>query len=235
MSTDYAVRLGGFLPTPQELEEFAAKSSSSQILNAFDRMRTWFNLLHDLRGGQETSVLIAAAHSKLIEIWILVPLGLLHSSYTALRTVVDICTSYTFYCSHPVEWLAVCEDRAGWESRGNIIDWHMEFTPTCRKMQKAFGLKERLNRDYQELSSYVHGVPVAGLPTLRGIERTAISDQDLEKFTQIAIRADYNLNLLFLSVFHQNVAALSARDFRTIIKSIERKKLAAAGIVLPGA
>ena len=198
-------------------------------------MATWFRLIHDLRSDQETSVLIAAAHSKLIEIWILVPLGLLHSSYTALRTVVDVCTSYTFYCSHPVEWLAVCEDRTGWESRANIIDWHMRFTPTCREMHKAFGLADRLNQDYQELSSYVHGVPVAGLPTLKGIERTSISDQDLDKFSQIAKRTDHDLSLLFLSLFHQELASLSTKGFRVITKGMDRKKLAAAGIVLPRA
>ena len=235
MSTDYAAKLRGFLPTSQELEEFAAKSSAVRILKAFDRMATWYRLIHDLRSDQETSVLIAAAHSKLIEIWILVPLGLLHSSYTALRTIVDVCTSYTFYCSHPVEWLAVCEDRTGWESRANIIDWHMRFTPTCREMHKAFGLADRLNQDYQELSSYVHGVPVAGLPTLKGIEGTSISDRDLDKFSQIAKRTDYDLSLLFLSLFHQELASLSTKDFRVITNGMDRKKLAAAGIVLPRA
>ena len=233
MNTGYATRLGGFLPTQQELKEFAAKSSTVQILQAFDRMTTWFRLIHDLRSHQETSVLISAAHSKVIEIWILVPLGLLHSSYTALRTVVDICTSYTFYYSHPVEWLAVCDNRAGWESRANIVDWHIRYTPTYREIHRAFGLADLLNRDYQELSSYVHGVPVAGLPTLKGIERTSISDQDLKNFTRIANRTDYNLSLFFLSVFHQDLTSLSPADFRVITKGMNRKKLAETGVVLP--
>ena len=162
MSTDYAERLGQFLPTPVELEEFATRPSTARILTAFSRITTWFRLVQDLRGDQETSVLISAAHSKVIEIWILVPLGLLHSSYAALRTVVDICASYTFYSSHPVEWSAICEERTGWESRAQIVDWHVRYTPNCREMNRVFGWVERLAEDYQELSSYVHGVPVAG-------------------------------------------------------------------------
>ncbi len=233
MSTDYTARLGNFLPTQQELEEFTANSVIAGLLNVFDRMTTWFRLVHDLRSDDETSVLIAAAHSKIIEIWILIPLGLLHSAYTALRAIVDICTSYTFYCSHQIEWLTVCEDRAGWESRANIIEWHMRYTPAFREINRAIGLADALNQDYQRLSSYVHGIPVAGLPTLRGIERTSISDPDLDKFLQTAGKVDYDLNLLFLSVFHQDSASLSSKDFRTITRGIDRKKLTGVGIVLP--
>ena len=235
MSTDYAQRLEHFLPTPEDLEEFSARPSTARLLRAFDRITTWFRLFQALRADQETSVLISAAHSKVIEIWILLPLGLLHSSYAALRTVVDICASYTFYNSHPVEWLAVCEDRAGWESRAQIVDWHLRYTPNCRQMNKAFGWAERLTEDYQELSSYVHGIPVAGLPTLEGIDHTRISDQDLDRFSQIAEKTDRDLNLFFLSVFHQDLTSLSATDFRKITKGIDRRKLAKAGIVLPRA
>ena len=233
MSRKYASRLGDFLPAQQDLETFAGKPQGEDLLNAFSRIIMWFRLLNDIRGQEETFALVAAAHSKVIEIWILVPLGLLHSSYAALRTVVDICTNYTFYCSHPVEWTAVCENRAGWESRANIVDWHVHFTPTCREVNKVFGLAEALNRDYQELSAYVHGIPVTGLPTLPAIQRLHTSDRDLEKFTQLAQKTDSDLNLLFLSVFHQDLASLSARDHRVITRGLDRKKLAAAGIALP--
>ena len=235
MNSEYASRLGGFLPTQQDLAIFSEKPQVDGLLKAFSRMTTWFRLLHDVRGQEETTALIAAAHSKVIEIWILVPLGLLHSSYAALRTVVDICTSYTFYCSHPVEWTAVCEDRASWESRANMVDWHVHFTPTFREVNKIFGIAEALNRDYQELSGYVHGVPVSGLPTLRGIERTDISDGELEKFTQLAQKTDADLSLFFLAVFHQVLASLSTTDYRLITSGINRRQLAAAGIVLPRA
>ena len=163
------------------------------------------------------------------------PLGLLHSSYAALRTVVDICASYTFYSSHPVEWVAVCEDRASWESRAHIINWHISYTPNCREMNKVFGWAEQLAEDYQELSSYVHGVPVAGLPTLQGIDRTQISEQDLERFSEVAEKTDRDLNLFLLSVFHQDLTSVSTTDFRRITKGIDRSRLAKAGIVLPRA
>lgn len=233
MNRDYAGKIVSFLPSRQELEEFAAGSSTGQFLNAFKRMTTWFRLIYDLREDQETSVLIAAAHSKVIEIWVLIPMGLLHSSYSALRTVVDICTSYTFYCSHPIEWMAVCDDRAGWEGRADIVDWHMRYTPACKAMKESFGLSESLNRDYRELSSYVHGIPVAGLPTLKGIQRTVVADVDLQNFIGICERVDYNLNLLFLGVFADYVSSLSAADLKVITGGIDRQKLAGAGIFVP--
>ena len=233
MNTDYAQRLEQFLPKAQELEVFAASASTIRILRAFARMRTWFRLLANLRGDQDTSVLLSAAHSKVIEIWILIPLGLIHSSYAALRTIADICTSYSFYVSHPVEWFAVCEGRVGWKGRASTIKWHIQHTPTCREMNDNFGWSERLNEDYRKLSSYVHGVPVAGLPTLRGIKRTIIPEVDLSKFIKIAERLDCDLSLFFMCVFHKDLVTLSTEDFRTITGGIDYSKLAASGIVLP--
>lgn len=202
-------------------------------MGSFGRITTWFNLLYRLRMQEETSVLISAAHSKIIEIWILVPLGLLHSAYSALRTAVDISTSYTFYSSHPAEWLAVSEDRADWESRSNIVGWHIRFTPSCREINRGFRLSERLDEDYRQLSSFVHGIPLWGLPTLKGIERNAIQDAELKKLIGIAQDVDSNLNLLFLSVFHKDLSTASRRDLHMVTRGIDRRKLADAGIILP--
>ena len=233
MIANYASRLSDFLPTQQDLNDVAISPSTSRLLNAFPRLVMWFRLLNDLRRDDETSVLIASAHSKIIEIWILIPLGLLHSSYTALRTVVDICTSYTFYYSHPIEWSAVCEGRASWERRARIIDWHLNYTRSFREINSIFGLVEALSKDYHTLSSYVHGIPVTGLPTLRGIDRTCVSDSNLDTFIDVAETVDYNLSLLLLSTSHQDMASLSQKDFRTIMRDVSRVKLAKAGISLP--
>ena len=233
MSSDYASRLAEFLPTQEELEFFVGQSGANRLLNAFARITTWFRALNDVLDEHQTSVLLSAAHSKVIETWILVPLGLLHTSYTALRTVVDISTSYTFYCSHPAEWLAVCEGRSGWEARANIVDWHVHYTPYFREVNRVFGLGQGLNDDYQKLSSYVHGIPVAGLPTLKGIQRTRVSDEDLGEFITLAEVVDKNLSLLFLGVFHPHLVAVSTRDFRVITDGIDRRKLAETGIILP--
>ena len=233
MTTDYASKLGEFLPTQQELEFFVDQSAVDRLLNAFARMTTWFRALSYILDEHQTSVLLSAAHSKVIETWILMPLGLLHTSYTALRTVVDISTSYTFYYSHPVEWVAVCEGRSSWEARANIVDWHIHYTPYFREINRLFGLGQRLDDDYRQLSSYVHGVPVSGLPTLKGIQRTPVSEQDLGEFITLAEGVDENLNMLFLSVFHSHLVAVSTRDFRVITNGIQRNKLAETGIILP--
>ena len=235
MRSVYETRLADFLPTPEDLNDFAAGSAVAEALGAFDRTITWLKLIYDLRRDEETSILLAAAHSKLIEIWILLPLGLAHSSYTALRTFVDVCTSYTFYCSNAAEWSAVCEDRANWESRADVVKWHIRFTPNFREVNKALGLSQKLENDYRELSSYVHGIPVGGLPKLRGIERVHLSDQDMNQFVRIAKATDYDINLLFLSVFHQDLALLSAEDYGTITSGIDLEKLGRAGIVIPRA
>ncbi len=233
MNNEYAARLNSFLPSEEQLVAFTKVPQCESLLHAFDRMTTWFRLLYDVRGSEQTAVLIAAAHSKVIEIWILIPLGLMHSAYTALRTFVDICTSYTFYSSHPIEWEAVCEDRANWEGRADIIEWNIKFAPKCREMNRAFGLSEILNLNYQHLSAFVHGIPVSGLPALKSIDKVNVLDEDLDKFTRLANETSESLNLLFLSVFHEELTSLSTTDYRTITRGLDRRKLGDVGIHLP--
>lgn len=235
MSNSYETRLADFLPAPEDLNEFVSGSPAADILASFDRTTTWLNLIYELRSEEETSVLLSAAHSKLIEIWILLPLGLIHSSYTSLRTFVDVCTSYTFYSSHPMEWSAVCEDRTGWESRADVIKWHIRYTPQFREVNKSFGLSAKLEDGYRELSSFVHGIPVGGLPKLRRIEQASLSDQDLDQFVRIARTTDRDISFLFLSVFHQDLALLSRDDYRAITRGIDLNRLGKAGIVIPKA
>ena len=211
MNSSYASRVGSFLPARSDLKDFELRPSAGRLLMAFDRLIVWFHLLHGLDDDDEVSVLLTSAHSKIIEIWILMPLGLLHSSYTALRTVVDICTSYTFYRSHPIEWRAVCESRALWEGRGRIIEWHAKYARSFKEVNRSFGLAEAINSDYQKLSDYVHAIPVTGLPTLKGIERTCVADKDLDAFVGMAERVDCNLSLLFLSIAHRHVTSLSQK------------------------
>ena len=206
MISDYLRRLQSFLPSPEDLAEYATNPSIEPLLTSFTRLTTWFYLLHRLKSNEETMVLISAAHSKIIEIWILTALGLLHSSYSSLRTAVDIAVSYTFYHSHPIEWSAVCQGLSDWESRASIVSWHVKYTPTCKEMNAQFGLVKALEDDYRELSSYVHGIPLAGLPTLKGIERAPISESELEKLVGMAQTVDKNLNFLFLSVFSASLA-----------------------------
>ena len=233
MSSEYATQLDSFILKSQELQDFSNSELAQRLLVAFNRIIIWLRTLHDLRGDEKPSVLLASAHSKLIEIWVLVPFGLLHSAFTSLRTVMDICTSYTFYCSHPIEWEAICDGIAPWEGRAVIVDWHVHYTPCFREINTKFGLSDILNREYKVLSSYVHCIPLTGLPTMTSLKRTPASDKLLENFITIAETVDYDLNLLMLSVFHQIVPQLSTTDFKTIIKGISRKKLAAAGIILP--
>lgn len=233
MMARYASRVAGFLPKPVELDTFAKTPSSARLLEAFRRLTRWFRLLHDLRVEDETSILLSSAHSKVIEIWVLIPLHLIHSSYTSLRTIVDICTSYTFYYSHPIEWRAVCEGRSPWLSRARINKWHLSYTPAFKGLNDNFGLVNALNDDYQKLSSYVHSIPLAGLPSLRSIDRTSVSQSNLESFIEMAERIDYNLSLLFLAVAYRETASLSQEDLRVVLRDVDRSKLTQSGIILP--
>lgn len=233
MPSEYAARLRDFLPAGQELDQRTSGIAVDRFLRALTRITTWIDFLYSLRKEDDTSVLLASAHSKVIELRILTPLALIHSSYMALRTVVDICTSYTFYYAHPIEWQAICQNRASWESRAPIVEWHLRYTPTFRQVNSDFGLVESLRQDYHLLSSYVHGVPVGGLPQLTGVKSIPLSDTDLESFTDVAEKVDKNVNLMFISVFHADMSSMSRKDLKTVTRGISLSKLASTGILLP--
>ncbi|MCI0564495.1 MAG: hypothetical protein MN733_38990 [Nitrososphaera sp.] len=233
MNTSYGTKLKDFIPDQNEIEEFAESALSKRLISSFPRLLTWIGILNELKGNEQAGILLASAHSKIIEIWALVPLGLIHSAYTCLRTVVDICTGYSFYSSHNVEWNAVCDGRGDWEGRGNIIEWHTQFTPRFRDMNKEFGLVDQLNVDYKALSAFVHGVPLHGLPTMISLERKLLPDKDIKSLIEFMERVDVNLNLMFLTVFFDLTASLSTSNLRTITRGISRPKLARAGLALP--
>lgn len=233
MTFDHEAALQSILPSLDQIKSVASDQQFHQFANSFPRLRIWFRFLHRIGVDKDALALIAAADSKIVETRVLVPLRLFHSAYIAMRTVVDICTSYTFYSSHDIEWDAVCSGRSRWESRARIIEWHVKHTPRFREFNKEFNLAQLLDRDYQELSSYVHGVPAEGLPILLPSNAMPFPNARLAELIEIAERIDRNLSLLLLGVFHEEIPILARSDFRAITLGIERKKMASVGIVIP--
>lgn len=231
----YATRIKDFLPSEQDIKAFALSANGQQLLKSFDRTLIWLGLLHDLRGNESTSVLLAATNSKIIEIWALIPLGLIHSGYSCLRTAIDIAVSYTFYCTHHVEWNAVCDGRATWAGRASIVDWHISFSPFFKEFNRSFGLSTRLGEDYERLSSFVHGIPVEGLPVMVALERRALQDAEVRGFLAMADRVDFDISLLYLGLFHSHASSLGDKEFKAVLAGIDRKNLAKCGITLPRA
>lgn len=167
----YAEELASFLPSHKSLEAFANSEPGQQLIHSFDRSLIWLGLLRRTYGGSSGQVLLDSAHSKIIELWALVPLKLLHSASGALRTLMDLVFSYSFYVSHPKEWNAVCAGQSSWEGRARILEWHIQFTPCFREYNKKFGIQQALDRDYEELSCFIHGIPTQGLPTMQSLKR----------------------------------------------------------------
>lgn len=86
---------------------------------------------------------------------------------------------------------------------------------------------------YHELSLYVHGIPLTGLPRLESIARIEISSGVMRKFIDVARSVDEELNLLLLGVFHEFAYLLATGDYSTVMGGIDKSKLAKSGIYLP--
>lgn len=144
MSNDYSCRLKAFIPDESAIDAYSNSDAGSQLLDVFQKLPIWLEFLYGLQNNDESDVLLPSAHSKLLETWVLMPLGLVHSAYNSLRTSIDIITSYTFYFSHESEWRSLCDARSQWMTRASIMDWHIHHTPNFREFNRHFGLSDRI-------------------------------------------------------------------------------------------
>lgn len=233
MNQDYADALAMFCPSASSLKHFARSASGKRLLKTFDRTLIWCGLLGTSFIYKPQTVLISAVHSKVIEIWILIPFGLYHSAYSCLRSIVDSTTAFGYYISHPVEWEAVVNRGAPWESRAGVMEFHARFTRGFSEFNSGFGVVHQLVLLYRELSQHVHGIPPEGLPSLTSIGETAPSQDQTDKFIDACKRTVDLLNLFNIAVFSEHLTTLGAGEYRKIQLGIPTSRLAEAGILLP--
>ena len=222
-----------FLPTPASMESFAKSKAGKQLIDNFQRSLIWVSLLQRTYKGQPGEVLLASAHSQIIEIWALVPLKLVHSASGSFRTLMDLLFSYSYYLSHPKEWSAVCLKGKNCEGRASIIDWHLRFTPFFEEYNKQFGTRATLDGLQEELSCLIHGIPGEGLPMMGSLDRQELDKTDVTEVIDLAARVDDAMNSFLVGVFHTLLPVLSEQEYKLVLAGIDKGKLAACGIVVP--
>lgn len=230
---DYANRLVRTRPKPPDLRRFAKSAQGSTLIQEFDQIILWRGFVDLIEPELEPRVLCAAAHSKYIELLSLIPFGFEHSSYVCLRTIIDAIIGFTYYRSHPVEWIAVRERGTDWVSRSEILAFHAKYSLGFREFNETFGLIDRMNNTYRELSAYVHCIPPTGVPTITNLKNQAIDENRVDEFLSLFSRAMYELNLLLLFIYWRDLKEMSAPDYKVIIKGLSAKNLASAGLTLP--
>lgn len=222
-----------FLPSQKSLEAFASSETGQQLIHSFDRSLIWLGLLRRTYNGQPGEVLLVSAHSKIIEFWVLVPLRLLHSASGSLRTLMDLVFSYSYYVFHPKEWSAICLGRNGWEGRAGVLDWHVQFTPCFQEYNKKFGTRLTLDNIHEDLSRFIHGIPVQGLPTMQSLDRRELDKTDVTPVIELATRVDSALNSFLVGVFPGLLSVLSQPEYKIVLAGMDKDKLADCGIALP--
>ncbi len=231
--SQYAQELTRFVPKPEDLKKFAESDQGTRLVGGFDHCLLWTRLLGDTYAGYPGEVLLHAAHSKILEMWALVPLGLLHSACGCLRTIIDLAIGFSYYVFHGKEWYAVCASRSDWMGRAAILEWHIDFTARFRQYNKAFGVSQYLDEDYRILSNFIHGVPPQGLPTMKSLSQHSCSQEDIERVIDLVTRVDGHINLFLVGVFPDIIVSLSPDEYRLALSGLDRRKLAACGLTLP--
>jgi len=229
----YKNELIKFIPSQNSLEVFATSEPGQQLIHSLDRTLIWLSLFQKTYKGQPGVILLASAHSKIIELWVLVPLRLLHSASGSLRTILDMIFSYSFYVYHSKEWNAILSGRSGWEGRMNVFNWHLRFTPCFQEYSEKFGIGPMMDDLYRDLSGFIHGIPTQGLPTMQSLDRNELDKIDITPVIQLAQRVDNCLNLFLVGAFHSLLPILSPSDYKIVLAQIDKSKLANCGIIIP--
>lgn len=228
---DYGEKLYKFLPTEKDITKFGESDEAESLIKSFEKTLIWIKLL-SIKKNVCCEVLLPSLHSKIIEFWILVPMGLLHSAYSSLRTMIDISAAYSFYITHPMEWNALCRGKIDWEGRESIIRWHVSHTPTFSEYNESFGIQDQLLNRYRDLSMYIHAIPISGLPMLRSLDKVEISDEELKGIIEEAQNVDKCINDLYIPIFYKSLYILDPIEKDIILSGLDKKKLTKADIII---
>jgi hypothetical protein len=232
MST-YKDTLSKFLPNLKSLEDFATSESGKALIHSFDRVLIWLRLFGRVYQNQPGEILLASANSKIIEVWGLVPLRLVHSASGSLRTIMDLVFSFSYYVNHQKEWNAICVGQSEWEGRSRILEWHIRFTPFFKEYNKQFGTLAMLDELNKDLSCFIHGIPTKGLPMIRSLDREELDKIDVAQVIILASRVDRAINSFLVGIFYNLLPGLSLNDYKTVLMGIDKTKLADCGIAVP--
>lgn len=234
MTTAYQARLRAFEDGAKHASRFGARPSASRLLRSFRRALIWKRTLAEIHAAAPQSVLLHAGHAKIVEFWMLVPIGLDHAAYACLRTMYDSFQAFGYYLHHPAEWESVCRGNSDWMMRSELVNYYRDYAPHFRTFDQQFGYRALSAENYWKLSSFVHSIPVTGLPSPHPLDGKPVSPGKLDALVAMAEAVDEDLNLLFIALFHRHMVAMGSSDYRTVAQGVSRPKFTEAGIHLPG-
>ena len=230
MSDLYKSRLAGFEDGAQHVSTFASNPAAASLVNSLRRVLIWKRILTQIYSEAPQSVLLQAGHAKIVEFWILVPLGLDHGAYACLRTMYDSFQSFGYYLNHRIEWEAVCRSGVDWMLRSQLIEYYREYIPNFREFDQQFGYRKISATTYRRLSYFIHNIPAAGLPRAIPLDGRPVSTSKFDALLETAETVDQELNLLFIALFHPHMVAIGSSDYRQLIRGVSRSNLDSAGI-----
>lgn len=230
MSKVIAETLNRLLPQAADLTAALSQADVQDLTAAFDRTRLWCRYLVDHYADEDASAVLHALYSSMTEVCILAPLGLYNAAYAALRRILDLAISFSYYVSHPVELHTVVSTGNSWVGRSGALEWHMEFTPNFRAAADALNVMAAWKEEYSKLSLFVHSIPGPSWKSLRDMKPWTFSAAKYNAVVEEAIVVDGLINKLWLAVFTRDMAGMNAADAKKVTANLDKAKLRAAGL-----
>ncbi|GMU39521.1 MAG: hypothetical protein AMXMBFR23_03870 [Chloroflexota bacterium] len=140
-------------------------SVAADMAKAVTPLHLWIRHFRVLDEGSPSTVLLDGAHAATIESVAYGALGLVRSAITAIRLQIDLLVGYSYYRTHPEEWLQVDHSGKGYSTRGAIQAFHEE---TVLGFKARLGMLRTQGSDvaapYRILSAHIHGQSSLSIP-----------------------------------------------------------------------
>jgi hypothetical protein len=161
----------------------------------------------------------------------LTALSLYKPAVAATRTVLESALYYTYFRSHPAELGTLVRDPKFFVQKSGLVEYHKTHTPEFDKVEKRFGLVDRLNDWYSHVSSVVHGEIPGGWAAHPSLAATGYDKRTARDVVHIFRSGEEIVHQLFLCTVGRELwDDFSSASKKQLSKGISGDKKAALGL-----
>jgi hypothetical protein len=121
------------------------------------RLAIWAKQFEKTDKGNPALPFIREMQFASFDVVTLTALSLYKPAAAAMRTLLENALYYTYFRQHPAELATLVRNTAFYVEKSELLDYHKIHTPNFIQQERAFGLIDKLNKWYKEISSLTHG------------------------------------------------------------------------------
>lgn len=135
---------------------------------------------------------------------ILLALSLYKPAICSMRTMFESALYYSYYRTHPIELAALVRDKS-YLLKKEILEYHSQYTEKYSEKASCFGLVDKINSWYGNVSSVVHGQIPGDFNVFANLEDLKYDKNLLEKTLKYFKDGEEIIHYFFLCTIDKNM------------------------------